>query len=350
MKIVYLNQKWRIADMMYALDMSFNNNYRDKQESYDLEVNQDILSDLNELSKTLDKNKKSLKLFCDKDNTFRILPCIFERLLNVDSVDEIESFLSNMSIDEVKFRVIATLYTETYEDQEYVKKHQIEELLSDNIKLFKFINKLNTESDLKLMLYEFMISSEQYLQEFLEVINIFIPKYKDIIKKYEEKIKVFNTKMENNLNEKGVEFLRHIKKDIIDIKSYKKVYIIPSIFNMGIDYSIYDKDILLNIGFSCEKFINKRNDKEILEEKLIILKILSDPIKYKILNYLKHKDLYGKEIGEKINLSKNTVSYHMNHLICMNLVNIKKTGRKIYYTLNKDNLNEALNYIKQQFQ
>jgi DNA-binding transcriptional ArsR family regulator len=63
-------------------------------------------------------------------------------------------------------------------------------------------------------------------------------------------------------------------------------------------------------------------------------KALSDPSRRKILHLLKKSDLSAGEIADHFNMTKPSISHHLNILKQANLVDSEKKGQQIIYSLN----------------
>lgn len=79
---------------------------------------------------------------------------------------------------------------------------------------------------------------------------------------------------------------------------------------------------------------------------LQVMKVLSDKSKFEILAYIKDKKAYGSELAKHLDLTTATISHHMNALVNTGLVKMEKEDAKVYYTTNKEALEEVLNYCK----
>jgi ArsR family transcriptional regulator len=88
-------------------------------------------------------------------------------------------------------------------------------------------------------------------------------------------------------------------------------------------------------------------------------KALANPARIDILVLLSKSGQTGKgkgssksgelsvfEIVEKIPLSPSTISHHLNTLKKAKLVNARKDKQWIYYSLNRQTLNEVLEFLK----
>lgn len=65
-----------------------------------------------------------------------------------------------------------------------------------------------------------------------------------------------------------------------------------------------------------------------------IFKALADPTRRKILKMLREKDLTAGEISEEFDISKPSISHHLNLLKQAKLVLSEKQGQNVLYSLN----------------
>ncbi|WP_316568785.1 autorepressor SdpR family transcription factor [Neobacillus sp. YIM B06451] len=63
-------------------------------------------------------------------------------------------------------------------------------------------------------------------------------------------------------------------------------------------------------------------------------KALSDPTRRKILHLLKQNDLSAGEIADQFDMTKPSISHHLNLLKQANLVDSEKRGQQVIYSLN----------------
>jgi ArsR family transcriptional regulator, arsenate/arsenite/antimonite-responsive transcriptional repressor len=76
-----------------------------------------------------------------------------------------------------------------------------------------------------------------------------------------------------------------------------------------------------------------------------VFKALNDPIRRDILKYLREKDLTAGEIADKFNISKPSISHHLDILRTAGLVTSDKQGQFIYYSINTTVLDDMLEWI-----
>jgi ArsR family transcriptional regulator len=75
-----------------------------------------------------------------------------------------------------------------------------------------------------------------------------------------------------------------------------------------------------------------------------LFKALGDPTRREILEMLKKKDLTAGEIADAFNISKPSISHHLEALKKANLVVSVKEGQFIYYSLNTTEIDEIINW------
>ncbi|MCB2341462.1 autorepressor SdpR family transcription factor [Clostridium estertheticum] len=74
-------------------------------------------------------------------------------------------------------------------------------------------------------------------------------------------------------------------------------------------------------------------------------KALADPTRRKIILLLKEKDLTAGEIAEHFNMTKPSISHHLNALKQSLLVTDERKGQYIYYSLNTTVFQEVTNWF-----
>lgn len=76
-----------------------------------------------------------------------------------------------------------------------------------------------------------------------------------------------------------------------------------------------------------------------------VFKALSDPTRRKILQLLKEKDLSAGEISDYFEISKPSISHHLNILKQADLVIDERQGQNIYYSLNTTVFQELMSFF-----
>ncbi len=79
----------------------------------------------------------------------------------------------------------------------------------------------------------------------------------------------------------------------------------------------------------------------------LLFKALNDPTRREILELLKAKDLTAGEIAEQFDMSKPSISHHLDLLRQAQLVVSIKQGQYITYSLNTTVMDEMLKWLMQ---
>ncbi len=76
-----------------------------------------------------------------------------------------------------------------------------------------------------------------------------------------------------------------------------------------------------------------------------LFKALNDHTRRQIVELLKEKDMNAGEIAERFNISKPSISHHLDILKQADLVTSEKKGQFVEYSLNTTILEDLLNWI-----
>ena len=79
----------------------------------------------------------------------------------------------------------------------------------------------------------------------------------------------------------------------------------------------------------------------------ILFKALNDTTRRSILEMLKEKDMTAGEIADQFNISKPSISHHLDLLKQANLVVSDKDGQFILYSINTTVMDEMLKWMMQ---
>lgn len=76
-----------------------------------------------------------------------------------------------------------------------------------------------------------------------------------------------------------------------------------------------------------------------------IFKALNDETRRKIIELLKDKDMNAGEIADEFNISKPSISHHLDILKRADLITSEKKGQFVEYSLNTTILEDLLSWI-----
>jgi DNA-binding transcriptional ArsR family regulator len=76
-----------------------------------------------------------------------------------------------------------------------------------------------------------------------------------------------------------------------------------------------------------------------------VFKALNDPIRREILELLKEKDMNAGEIADHFNITRPSISHHLDSLKQADLVISEKNGQYVNYTLNKTVVEDIIQWL-----
>lgn len=353
MEITINKDMWKIYDVINVLGFMRLENYGEEQfKRLNLEMNKDIRKILDGLKKYIDIDNHVLKLLMDMNGNFNNLPCPSNWMMDIKLVKDVPEFFRNIDVHTIIRSLLSWQYYCKLGDTVSVEERLsfADELLKSPQDLISFISTLDMESDLKWEVCNFIINPKAYYDEFANIIEKFLPHYEKAIAKHERRMDEFNDYLEKKIEEVGVEYLKEATGDHLDLEKYNKINICTSFINpVTCSSHMEDTEIDLYLGIEYEEVRKKCLGENELEISLNIVKTLCDPIKFQILKCMKDKDVFGKEICEATGLSKASLSYHIDYLMSMNLIRFSKQGTKVYYSLKKEVIGDAINVIKREF-
>ncbi len=86
------------------------------------------------------------------------------------------------------------------------------------------------------------------------------------------------------------------------------------------------------------------NKKYIVQAR--IFKAMSDENRLKILDLLKEKPYNASELLEEMDFGQSTLSHHMKILLNAEVVQARKSGKWIIYSLQKDAFEQMIEWMK----
>lgn len=209
-------------------------------------------------------------------------------------------------------------------------------LLEDNI---SFIERLGSSDSSKWKFLSILTKPRHWLATLIEIYKSNLPAYQFAFDHHKKLITSLIKMLPTNLNDQFKQVVLEISPE-----SFIKVtptLIFPLIEIVGEDLCIYGllNNPLFLYGQESEK------NKEILFQQL---KAISDRSRMEILRLLRDTPKYNLEIAEHLQLSTATASHHMNILLSIGFVSIKKTEGKVFYHLDQDAINKFFRHLQNQ--
>ena len=76
-----------------------------------------------------------------------------------------------------------------------------------------------------------------------------------------------------------------------------------------------------------------------------VFKALNDPTRRQILEMLRKGDMSAGDIADRFNMTKPSISHHLDLLKQADLIDAEKNGQFIIYSLNTSVLDECLSWL-----
>lgn len=224
------------------------------------------------------------------------------------------------------------------------------------IDLFKKINNSDMDNDSKLAIQRVYLEKEVYLEEILGIVeetlslmNHFRPEINQFIEEFYQYWNKYTNQKE----------LYKMLKDNLNISFHnndKGTIVIPGIFycnsatftsNGDEEKEEAKKEDVFRFGIVFDDRFNLSVSELNPTAVHQTLKQLSDKSKLEILMLVKKNRAYGSQLAKSLNLSTPTISYHMSSLIQLGLVSVEKVDNKVYYSMNKQRMEEFLKELHQ---
>lgn len=241
-----------------------------------------------------------------------------------------------VSFDKIDDKDISTQMLRYYSDI-YEEELEITEIKSQtDIRVFLDGCKANNSTKWKMLCI--LQESKKYYYEYVNLLNLNQGSYnkslKKIKNKLEELLDEFNRRMEKKEDGHFFKLLDSLSSGL----SVSPMLVFPTSQVLFQRYTYY--------GVLNERTLKKGEDKKNTKERLLLkLKALGDQSKFDILMSLKDSSKYNLEMAEELKLSPSTMSHHMNVLLSCELVGINKEKGRVYYYLEKDNMNKTIRQL-----
>lgn len=267
-------------------------------------------------------------------------PSIFNSLIFSSLKKSIKDYDRGEFVEGLKTSLLNNITFRTGDDI------SIEEL--DDISLVENLFIFNNSQ--KYDLLKFLSNTNKMQDRFFE----YIEKIENVLRKNFEVVKNLFIETLNKLKEVNVFELEGIENF-----KYQSVYKSIEETNVNLSLNLFNShglsvDVIENNKYIADVFVSLKvfllskyqlnlfERKESAQKKL---NILSDATRFEIIYYLSTHRAFGKELSEKLDISKGTVSYHLNALINEDLVTMEIEGKKIYYSLNRNGFDEILSFL-----
>lgn len=341
-------------NLIMSLDIGCNYDYfYDLYARYNLAIEKDI----NKLVKYINKsdkfdrsmlNKLFLR-FAIKGNETSLFHFVFNwRAVSFGkSFDEFIFYIEN--IDEKT--IIKYIYSKLL--KLYLNKEECE-LTNEEIKIEKILEllvKLDGDIELKWNITEVCLDIKGFFYKCSEFFKKCIRILESRLIIFNDRGKIWGEKLEKRIEKEGLSLLKPLLDDFNE-NNYKNIYVSPRImdnyaFDWGVMFS--SNEIYFYIGENFEilnDIFGAQNERKWIQN---IFKYLSDTSRFEIIKSLKEKPSYGTELAEKFSLSTATISYHINILFFVKLIEEIKIEGKSYIKVKNRSIEKFIEVFRNEF-
>ena len=175
------------------------------------------------------------------------------------------------------------------------------------------------------------------LEKICQILENNFPKIQDEFTEHFEKIKKDDyKKVSEVIDQVGLASFLSKRDEPLNIYG---LILAPNMIMIQFISEDYD-DAFIKFGiYSNKDFVKKENKLKHLSQ---YLKILGDPTRIDILDLLKEKNYYAKELSDKLYITPATLSYHISQLHVCGFIGAYIEGRKTYYYLRKPGFEKVI--------
>lgn len=209
--------------------------------------------------------------------------------------------------------------------------------------MITMLEKSKIASEVKWELFLFIRQGQKYLKRMADDYRNALPLFKRILPAREVYLKDWNQRTEEYANKDPQGYLKQFEK-YYDFSSFGDVYVTTSAL-ITLLISLDKKgEAIIMVGPNSVMALKSEDDEEDLKKALTQLGNLTEKSKFMILQFLATGDHFGQEIAEKLELTKPTVSHHMNYIISQHWVTVRQSGVRLYYRLDSEQVLKDLEH------
>lgn len=201
------------------------------------------------------------------------------------------------------------------------------------------------DSNAATIFIQFQRHPEEFIQKLISILEYFLAIHFKPIEADLDAFVLAKLKQHKNLLESNpLHFLNIIGigdyKTYID-SNYPITLYISAVTDVGVAYFTYKDTLFMVYGINMEK----RFDQLVMKEKCKnLFKALSDEKRIEIIKLTSIRPYYNKELADHFGLTSATLSYHLNLLLDIGILNFEpRPNNRYYYTTNKEVLKNIFN-------
>lgn len=354
MDISLRNNLIEVDNIIYLL--SFAQNLEEIEGIYadfGLKLNKEVLKAIKEIIKSNKINKDKLDFYFKRyalgENHFSFDHCFYRCYYfhSVSSLEDYLKFIKETSKEEHLRFIIKRILSIKYEGN--LKDSVLSNYLNDTDEFLKELIDINIPSELKWNICSVILDLDRFVNEYIELIDVCNKTFKTTLDKLNQVCSDWYEDLKAKVEAEGLKFLEEAFIGT-NFENYSKIYVYPRIVDAGaLDTRYMDNDMYLFLGIDISetiKIFGKNNEDS---WAMTVLRILSEPNRFKILEMLSKKEMFSGEIAESLNLSNGTISHHTMGLEFANLIESEVRGSKTYYRTSKNSIDNLCDILEKEF-
>jgi len=341
MEIKVNAEAWAVVDLLTLPTLAqIEDLEKSVKENFKINLDKRIISLVEKVKKALDFNDPLLKLFFNKDSELLLLNWDIEDLAGLDKPGQLPDYFLNIDRGEMVSRALTHLGA----DPHLLSNRK--ELSGDEI--YRFVRELEVSEEEKWSVFSFLKDPDSSFKKMAEYSKLLIATVMGDLHKLGEDISSFNKSVTEELKSRGADGFRDLFKTF-GLEGCDEIHIILSSFAQTLTlFSSGNRTAYVQAGREYGKILNSSSLYK-LEDSAKLVNAISEPVKFSIIKCLKGKKLYGREICDRTGLSKTALSYHLDSLHVLNIINMEKSGTRIYYSLDLETIGKVLNAFMDYF-
>ncbi len=250
---------------------------------------------------------------------------------DLHTIDELLTTLERMSSDILTKRILSYYLIDVpYESDnklihEAITREYGEEIANVYIQIKRFPDeyKIKVAYLIETFYKQFVQPNEPYVENFIY-----------------EKLKLHNARFKRNplefLNNIGLGDYSKITAEFPNMKIFISYYT-----DLGVYYGMFGTQFGLYYGFYMEERHSEQQDHDRYKN---LFKALADERRLEIIRLTSARPWYNKELADYFGLTTATLSYHLNLLLDIGILNFEPSdNNRYYYTTNKETLKTIFN-------
>lgn len=286
------------------------------------------------------------------------LSMLFKPFDNTTSMDRVPSalFAANLIVQDIdNYNDSENCFSDLHEKKDLVRS-SIASWLSHTDKhnskittdeLFLMLKKSGLSSDAKLLVTDIAVDYDNYVNLLEEVLTPVANEFTAASALYAPLIEKFKLSYPQDVN------IEKVIADSLQNHDFRSKKM--SVFPMILYYphrivNIRNDRIDIGIGVLYDFLMENYNPNIRTQEKLSnIMTVLGGKNRFNIIMRLAEGPVYGREIAKLLDVAPATVSQHMSLLLVTGLVKLENEGTKVYYSLNREGIEDFIQMQKELF-